>query len=82
MSVKIIWYKKSLDFLRKMNKFESERIVRKIKAIKNNPERYIFFLVNKNNNKIRIGDYRLFVDYKESKLKIYSIKHRKNAYKK
>ena len=79
MSVKIIWYKKSLNFLRKMNKLESERIVRKIKAIKNNPERYIFFLVN--NNKIRIGDYRLFVDYKNGELKIYSIKHRKNAYK-
>jgi len=67
MSVKIIWYKKSLDFLRKMNKLKSEKIVRKIKTIKHNPERYIFFLVNKNNNKIRIGDYRLFVAYKGGK---------------
>ena len=35
-------------------------------------------------SKIRVGDYRLFVDYYEidNKLIIRSIKHRKNAYKK
>ena len=84
MSLQIIWFKKALDFLRKLNDFESDRIIKKINSIKELPERYLFSLVNRKENKIRIGDYRLFADYnpKENKLTIYSIRHRKNAYKK
>ncbi len=83
MSTQVIWFKKALDFLKRMNVSESERIVKKIKSVKESPERYIFSLISKG-NKIRIGDYRLFVDYdsEKNKLKIYSIRHRKNAYKK
>jgi mRNA-degrading endonuclease RelE of RelBE toxin-antitoxin system len=84
VSLQIIWFKKALDFLRKLNDFESDRIIKKINSIKELPERYLFSLVNRKENKIRIGDYRLFADYnpKENKLTIYSIRHRKNAYKK
>lgn len=81
---KVMWFKKALDFLRKLDNVESKRIVKKIDSIKEFPERYIFSLVQNENNKIRIGNYRLFVDYdaKQDKLSIYSIRHRKNAYKK
>ncbi len=82
--IKIAWFKKALNFLRKLDAVESKRIVKKIDYIKEFPERYIFSLVQNENNKIRIGNYRLFVDYdiKQDKLSIYSIRHRKNAYKK
>ncbi len=77
------WSRNSLDFLDKLDKEDSERIVKKIDEIKDNPLRFIKGLINKDFGKIRIGNYRLFVDFiiKEERLIIRSIKHRKNAYK-
>ena len=77
------WAKNSLDFLDKLDKKDSERIVKKINEIKGNPLRFIRGLINKDFGKIKIGDYRLFVDFiiKEDRLIIRSIKHRRNAYK-
>jgi len=78
------WSQNSLDFLDKLNKEDSKRIVKKIEEIKENPVRFIRGLINKNFGKIRIGDYRLFADFiiEKDKLIIRSIKHRKNAYQK
>ena len=80
---KIKWSKSSLDFLDKLDKKDSIRIVKKINEIKENPFRFIKGLINNDFGKIRVGDYRLFMDFiiKENKLIIRSIKHRKNAYK-
>jgi len=77
------WTQNSLNFLDKLDKKDSERIVKKIDEIKENPIKFIKGLINKDFGKIRIGDYRLFVDFiiKEDRLIIRSIKHRKNAYK-
>ncbi len=84
MEIKIHWDCEAIDNLRKLEKDISSRIVKKVDRIKLNPERYIFSLVNMNISKIRVGDYRLFVNYyqDEEALVIHSIKHRKNAYKK
>ena len=84
MSIKIIWYKDALDFLNKMDKHLSERIVKKFRDIRLHSERYVLSLVNMSVSKIRIGDYRIFVTYckDRGKLVIHSIKYRKNAYKK
>lgn len=83
MNTKIIWFKKASSFLRKLEIIEFKRIVKKINEIIRNPEHYLESLKDINVKKIRIGNYRLFVDYlkEENKLKIYSIRHRKNAYK-
>ena len=80
----IVWKEKAIDFLRKLDKKDSERIVKKIDSIKENTWRYIETLVAVNFNKIRVGDWRLFVDYsqKEDKLVIHVIEHRKKVYKK
>jgi mRNA-degrading endonuclease RelE of RelBE toxin-antitoxin system len=84
MSIEIIWHKDSLHFLNKLDNNFSNRIVEKVKDIRLNPERYISSLVDMGVSKIRVGDYRLFVNYhhNEKELIIHSIKHRKNAYKK
>ncbi len=81
---KISWEKNAVDFLKKIDAKDSNRIVKKIKQISCEVARYIEGLVGREEKKIRIGNYRLFVDYdkKEDELKIYTIKHRKNAYKK
>jgi len=80
----VFWFKKALDFLRKLDPAESERIVKKINEVLKNPKHYLESLISINAKKLRIGDYRLFVDYdsQQNKLSIYSIRHRKNAYKK
>jgi len=71
------WTEDSLSFLDKLEKKDSERIVRKVEEIKNLPLRYVKGLINKDFGKIRIGDFRLFVDYSasEDELIIRSIKH-------
>jgi mRNA-degrading endonuclease RelE of RelBE toxin-antitoxin system len=83
MTLEIIWSNNAINFLRKLDKKDSKRITRKINEIILNPNRYIFSLIDMEISKIRIGHYRIFVNYYKEKnqLVIISIKHRKNAYK-
>ncbi len=76
------WDKNNLKFLRKLDKPERVRILKKINLILQNPKHYLEPLVNIDSYKLRIGDYRLFVDFFKEELIVRSIKHRKNAYKK
>lgn len=81
---RISWDPKARDFLRKLPKVDSKRIVRKVvMEIMQNPKRYLDSVIGKTISKIRIGNYRLFVDYDEAEdhLWIRSIRHRRNAYK-
>jgi len=83
--VSIIWDPKAREFLRKLPKDISKRIFKKVDVeIKNNVKRYLQTLINIEGYKIRIGNYRLFVDFYKDKnqLIIRSIRHRKDAYKK
>jgi len=82
MGIKVIWDDEAINFLRRLDKNISSRIVKKIKEIRSNPMRYIFSWVNMDFSKIRIGNYRVFVDFKDDTMIIRTIKHRKNAYKK
>ncbi|MEK6809018.1 MAG: type II toxin-antitoxin system RelE/ParE family toxin [Nanoarchaeota archaeon] len=78
------WDIKAREFLRKLPREVAKRIYKKVDTeIRNNVERYLDTLVNRDFYKIRIGDYRLFVDYYKDKdyLVIRTIKHRKDAYK-
>ncbi|MBI5393201.1 type II toxin-antitoxin system RelE/ParE family toxin [Candidatus Woesearchaeota archaeon] len=81
----IDWDEKARDFLRKIPREMSKRIFTKVDhEIRNNVERYLETLVNLHGYKIRIGEYRLFVDYyKDNNLLIIrAIRHRSDAYKK
>ena len=84
MNYQISYEKRALIELRKLDKFLAKRIVKKIVGIIDNPKRYLLQLINIDSYKLRVGDYRIFVDYSENdkKLIIRSIKHRKNAYNK
>jgi len=66
--VSIIWDPKAREFLRKLPQDISKRIFRKVDdEIRKNVERYLKSLVDIEGHKIRVGDYRLFVDYYKSK---------------
>ncbi|MBU0907435.1 MAG: type II toxin-antitoxin system RelE/ParE family toxin, partial [Nanoarchaeota archaeon] len=78
----IEWNQKARDFLRKLPDNISKRIFGKVdKDVRSNVKRFLETLVGKDYYKIRIGDYRLFVDYYEDKdlLVIRAIRHRKDA---
>ena len=80
----VIWDPHARKFLRKLSKETAKRIFDKVdKEIKHNVERYLESLLGREENKIRIGDYRLFVSFYKDKdlLIIHTIRHRKNAYK-
>lgn len=83
MATRIQYEQKAVDFLKKLEKQETNRILDKMKIISQNVRRHLEGLNNIDENKIRIGNYRLFVEYKlpEDLLIVYTIKHRKNAYK-
>lgn len=80
----IEWDPQAREFLRKLPKNIAQRIYDKVdQEIKANVEHFLETLVNIPCYKIRIGDYRLFVDYYKNNdlLVIRSIRHRKDAYK-
>jgi mRNA-degrading endonuclease RelE of RelBE toxin-antitoxin system len=60
-----------------------ERIGRKLLEISKDPNRYIESLTDIPFDKVRIGNYRLFVKYYPAgeRLFIGDIRHRSNAYK-
>ncbi|MEA3430935.1 MAG: type II toxin-antitoxin system RelE/ParE family toxin [Nanoarchaeota archaeon] len=75
---------KAIEFLEKLPKINAQRIFKKIQQTKENPHRYFIRLTNRNEYKLRVGDYRIIGDIEDNKLKILIIHigHRKNVYKK
>lgn len=78
------WDPKAREFLRKLPNDIAARIFKKVDGeVRINVERFLETLVGREGFKIRIGNFRLFVDYEKAKdhLTIRTIRHRKNAYK-
>jgi len=61
MSFSIEWDEKALVFLKKLPKNISERIFNKVESIKENPFHFLEHYEGKY-YKLRIGDYRAFID--------------------
>ena len=84
MSFEIIWDPKALKFLDKLQKMDASRIANKVNELKEDPTRYTETLVSYDVYKLRVGDYRIFLDldYNTKTILVVSIRHRKDAYKK
>ena len=69
--------------LHKLDKSIQERIGAVLERIKIRPQDFVEKLVGESGFKLRVGDYRLFLDIERDKLIIFviEIRHRKNAYK-
>ena len=74
--------KNAEDFLKKLDKKNAEIILNKIYSIRENPYRFLKRLQGEKLWRLRIGDYRAFVDVIVSMNKIIVIRigHRKNVY--
>jgi len=81
---KLIFDEEAIRFLNKLPKNISKRIFNKIQETKENPHRYFIKLTNRQEYKLRIGDYRVIADINDSEIIIYVIKigHRSKIYKK
>ena len=82
MTFSLKWHPKSRKFLRKIPSNESERIVKKIKKIRENPFRYLEHFEG-DYYKLRIGYYRALidVDFKNKILFIQVLDKRSRIYK-
>lgn len=82
MSYQIVWDEKAREFLRKLEKSDAQRIIKKANSIVNDPYHYLESLVGLDGYKLRVGDYRLIVDVNSSThiIQINKIGHRKNIY--
>jgi mRNA interferase RelE/StbE len=80
----IIFDKKAIEILNKLEYKLKERIFIKIISTKEKPFRYFQKLTYREGYKLRVGNYRVIadIDKNSSKIKIRLIMHRKNIYKK
>jgi len=78
----IIFEKKALDFLNKLEKGLRERIWNKLQQCKEDPFHFLEHLEEINGYKLRVGDYRLIIDVDQTNkiLKVLKVGHRKNIY--
>ncbi len=81
--MKIKYHPRVSKFLDKLEPKIHTRIINKLKELKNNPFRYLTAVQGTSALKMRIGDYRAFVDVDSNRdiVLIREIRHRRNAYK-
>lgn len=84
MEYSVIWSERSSKELEKIETSVRERIVSKVERIKENPFRYVKGLEGVPLFSLRVGDYRVIMDIKKSKLIILVVRIglRKGVYKK
>jgi len=78
----LIFEKKALHDLNKLEKVIKERIWNKLRQCKENPFRFLEHLSEINGFKLRIGDYRAIVDVDNfaKTIKVLKVGPRKNVY--
>lgn len=72
----------SINFLKKLNKKESEIILNKIYSLRDNPFRFLKKLQGQKLWRLRIGDYRAIIDVivKNNEIFVVRIGKRSNVY--
>lgn len=78
----LIFEKRALENLNKLEPIIKERIWNKLQQCKENPFRFLEHLEDIDGFKLRVGDYRAIVDVNNSTKTIHVLKvgHRKNIY--
>jgi mRNA-degrading endonuclease RelE of RelBE toxin-antitoxin system len=79
----LIWAPTAQHALSSLQKEVSARIIKKATAILDNPHPFLERMVDYRLYKLRVGDYRAFIDIDEAKkeLHVVNVKHREHAYK-
>lgn len=79
---KLIFEKKALHDLNKLDDITKRRIWDKLQECKENPFRFLKPLIQIEGFKLRVGDYRIIIDVQEEIriLNVLKVGHRKNIY--
>lgn len=83
MAYELIWSPKAQQALASLPKEIAGQVVKKANTIVGNPHPFLERMVEYNVYKLRVGDYRAFIDIDEARkeLHVLNVKHRKHAYK-
>ena len=83
MAYEIFWSEVARNSLRKLESDISQRILLKLRSVRESPHNFVERLSGKNFYKLRVGDYRVILDIDEANKKIFIrlAGHRKNIYK-
>ena len=78
----VVFDKEFINFLNKLQRPVRDRIFNKILSTKENPLRFFERLTERNDYKLRVGDYRIIADINQNlkKIEITRVGHRKNIY--
>jgi len=79
----LLYSEHALKQLEKLERSVKDRIIRTIERIRVRPYPHVKKIVGSSYFRLRVGDYRVILDIKESRLLILIIKvgHRRNIYK-
>ena len=82
MSYELSLDPEAIDFLSKLPKELAQRIWNKLSQGKENPQHYFIRLAEREEYKLRVGDYRIIVeiDTELKRINVLLIGHRKNVY--
>ncbi|MBU0979185.1 MAG: type II toxin-antitoxin system RelE/ParE family toxin [Nanoarchaeota archaeon] len=71
---------KTIKQLSKLPNIVRERIYAKLRASKENPFRYFERLQDRQDYKLRVGNYRVIADIKDNRIYVTIVSHRRNVY--
>lgn len=83
MPYTLVWAPQAEKSLAELPKEIAIRVIKKAALILDNPHPFLERMVDYKIHKLRVGDYRAFIDIDEEKkeLHVLNVKHRKHAYK-
>lgn len=78
----IIYSEKAIDAINRQSKSIRDRIYRKLDSVMQNPFHFFEKLSQRNEFKLRVGDYRVIAEINQSIkiIFIHNVGHRKNIY--
>lgn len=83
MSYKLLYTKRAVRDIQKLNESVKTRIKNALESYSQNPQKYSEKLTNfaLGSYRFRVGDYRVIFDIDEDKIVVLRIGHRKEIYK-
>jgi mRNA interferase RelE/StbE len=78
----LVYSDHAVEWLEKAEPGTRERIVKKLDSIQDFPEHYLKRLSGSPYHRLRVGDYRVIIDWKrdDDELQVREINHREGAY--
>jgi len=82
MAYEIVWNSKAEDDLSDLDNEAQKRIILKLDSIVENPHRFLDYLQKYCVYKLRVGEWRIFIDIHDNcrELEVLRIRHRSKAY--